>query len=1220
MADPVSFAVSQVAQIGISYLYPTDGPRLKDLKVSASTYGAAIPWVFGLMRVPGNMIWSLPIKETKKKKFQSAIGKGGFYNDYTYTVTFAMGLCRGPVQAITRIWADGKLLYDTHGGADQSLGAIKAASENASTDLVVQAGKYKVRFYRGDEDQMPDSALIDDLGEDQTPAFRGLSYLVFDNIPIADFGNRIPQITCEVYVGAADVSVLGTPFTEGDGKPLDAGFAQGEVAADWDRGYLYVRESDRIRRIGLKTAVVDVSFDGSTFVFPNTNPGHDTPNLARLLCTGADGGLYVTHGPASAQMPLDRLDPYSYQSVGTFGASSDDTPAHTSTGFAAPVQAVTASTQGGDEHLLALSADGALGILRTRTMGYVWGAGEYLGGLSQPGLRASLVGASADTSGHPSFYAIWGAGVVTHLDGQTQTDVFTFPDAPSGVQGAVWDGAVPGVIAFYTSSQGAQIGKWSVDTGRLAWTLTVPALPEHMSGVSRVQGTQLAWVAQGVLYIIDTATGLFSQTDVDPAVDTTASDYQSKLGQPNWDAYLALYPDVSAGWPGPGVNSNWKTVEDYAKWQYYYYGQKEGRKLPLYGNNDGKGLDLPAPYEGADPAFQVFDSGRALLVSLGGALNGVIRAGTAGTGVTVGSIVGRLLEEGGLTADQYDVTALESISIRGYGWASGSDVKSIIDELRRLYLFDMSEIDGKLTGTLRADGTNAGAPVATISQAALGSSSDDSSDYWTETRTQESDLPYRVSLQYLNYLDDYQVSQAHSKRVANPAPTIFSRQQVAMEMNVVMTPTEAKTQAMMILYSQWGERTKHNTRLPWAYLTLDPGDLIEVDFNDGRQYIERIHQAEIGADFSISAETYGQDSGSYVGYAAVNGDGGGQGLSQSVPTPKVAVPFVINTPVLRDQDDSGGAYSLYYVGLGAGAPGKFLGAGLYRSLNNIDYALQTSNDNDVEWGVIVGDPLPPAYAGPFALDWRTRITLLPAMSPFSLEPISDEDLWNGANPILVGDEVIQFRDCVENEDGTWTLWNLLRGRRGTEYACKTHKVGERMVALSSATISVEGDTLDSRGKPRFVKAVGFGRTLADTSALQITYEPRDLMPYAVDQITRTPPVAGKDITLSWVRRTRLGGNLQDGTGDVALSETSEAYEVYVLSAPFAGDLSRGAAPATWRRMYTCATPTTLYPAADQAADGFDPTSDTLHVAIYQLSGVVGRGFPGVRSIDPKDLG
>jgi hypothetical protein len=110
-----------------------------------------------------------------------------------------------------------------------------------------------------------------------------------------------------------------------------------------------------------------------------------------------------------------------------------------------------------------------------------------------------------------------------------------------------------------------------------------------------------------------------------------------------------------------------------------------------------------------------------------------------------------------------------------------------------------------------------------------------------------------------------------------------------------------------------------------------------------------------------------------------------------------------------------------------------------------------SRDSDVEWGTVLGVmPTPPM--GPFALDWKTRLTIMPAVDWFALESITDDDLWAGANACLVGDEVIQFRDAVENPNGSWTIWNLLRGRRGTEYACDRHVPGERFIFLSNATI------------------------------------------------------------------------------------------------------------------------------------------------------------------------
>jgi hypothetical protein len=87
------------------------------------------------------------------------------------------------------------------------------------------------------------------------------------------------------------------------------------------------------------------------------------------------------------------------------------------------------------------------------------------------------------------------------------------------------------------------------------------------------------------------------------------------------------------------------------------------------------------------------------------------------------------------------------------------------------------------------------------------------------------------------------------------------------------------------------------------------------------------------------------------------------------------------------------------------------------------------------------------------------------------------------------------------------------------------------------------------------------------------------------------------ITLSWRRRTRIGGDWRDGTGTVPLAEAAEAYEVDVLGA--SGDVVR---------VLESATPHVLYAAADAEAD-FGAVPGTLTVRVHQISAAVGRGFP-----------
>ncbi|HWA31780.1 MAG TPA: glycoside hydrolase/phage tail family protein, partial [Rhizomicrobium sp.] len=156
------------------------GPRLSDINIQSSTEGAAIPRVYGRMRVAGQLIWATNFKETSSTAKSG--GKGGpsvTETDYSYSISFAVGLCAGPVASIGRVWADGSLL-----------------------DLT----PYTMRFYPGDETQAQDPLIQEIEGEDNTPAYRGLCYVVFEDMPLAAFGNRIPQLQFEIVRPISDTN------------------------------------------------------------------------------------------------------------------------------------------------------------------------------------------------------------------------------------------------------------------------------------------------------------------------------------------------------------------------------------------------------------------------------------------------------------------------------------------------------------------------------------------------------------------------------------------------------------------------------------------------------------------------------------------------------------------------------------------------------------------------------------------------------------------------------------------------------------------------------------------------------------------------------------------------------------------------------------------------------------------------------------------------------
>lgn len=186
-----------------------EGPRLERLDVQTSTYGSQVPRIFGKMRVAGTVIWATDLKETKKK---SGGGKGRpSATTYSYSASFAVAISSRRVVRVERIWADGNLLRGAAGDFKSEVGAF--------------------RLFSGDQDQEADQLVASAEGGALTPAYRGLAYALFEDLQLADFGNRIPSLTFEVVAddGAVFIADIAGELSEGllsgTGEETVAGYA-----------------------------------------------------------------------------------------------------------------------------------------------------------------------------------------------------------------------------------------------------------------------------------------------------------------------------------------------------------------------------------------------------------------------------------------------------------------------------------------------------------------------------------------------------------------------------------------------------------------------------------------------------------------------------------------------------------------------------------------------------------------------------------------------------------------------------------------------------------------------------------------------------------------------------------------------------------------------------------------------------------------------------------
>jgi hypothetical protein len=195
-----------------------EGPRLADLTVTASTEGADIPRLYGRARLGGQIIWATNFEEEVVTSSASGGGKGlgggsaaSGTTTFRYYANFGVALCEGEVTRLGRVWADGE---------------------------EINLANYTYRFYAGSEDQMPDSLIEAKEGAGNAPAYRGLAYVVFERLPLDDFGNRIPQLNFEVFRAVDDFEnqVRGVTLIPAAGE---FAYSPTEVRVDGGAGSTY---------------------------------------------------------------------------------------------------------------------------------------------------------------------------------------------------------------------------------------------------------------------------------------------------------------------------------------------------------------------------------------------------------------------------------------------------------------------------------------------------------------------------------------------------------------------------------------------------------------------------------------------------------------------------------------------------------------------------------------------------------------------------------------------------------------------------------------------------------------------------------------------------------------------------------------------------------------------------------------------------------------------
>lgn len=222
---------------------PVETGRVERFRVMGSSEGAALARVFGRYRIAGQMIWSSRFLESVHTENVGGKGGGASVREYSYTVSFAIALCEGELSRIGRIWADGQ--------------------------PIEQKG-LNFRLHRGSADQLPDP-LIEAI-EGEAPAYRGVAYVVFENLDLTPFGNRIPQFNFEVFRRPSDGLPDGvrSPALDVRGVALVPGCGEYALATE-EIHFKHGKGDNRVLNVHNDQGVPDLvaSLDQLTSELPN---------------------------------------------------------------------------------------------------------------------------------------------------------------------------------------------------------------------------------------------------------------------------------------------------------------------------------------------------------------------------------------------------------------------------------------------------------------------------------------------------------------------------------------------------------------------------------------------------------------------------------------------------------------------------------------------------------------------------------------------------------------------------------------------------------------------------------------------------------------------------------------------------------------------------------------------------------------------------------------
>ena len=1119
-----------------------EGPRLEGSQVMSSHEGAVVPQAFGRVRLSGEVIWATRFEEVQETDEQG--GKGGPTTttvSYSYFANFALALCEGEIGGIGRVWADGKTI-------DLSL--------------------FAYRLHRGGEEQLPDSLIEAKQASvgSEAPAYRGTAYIVFERFPVADYGNRIPQIAVEVLrpvgplaQGVRAVSVIPASTEFGyDPEPVAerVGTHQRRVMnrhgatghTDWtasidalqaslprvERASLVVAwfgTDLRAERCGIEPRVTTAQrtvVEGERWSVAGRTRSRSSPvsrmegraayggtpsdgSVRRAIADLSRRGLAVTFNPF-VLMDIPPDNPAGQPAYPWRGRIVPEDPVAGSAAFEAAYREMVL-------HYARLCRGTAIDLFVI---------GSELRGLTQarasngsyPFVKA-LRRLAADVRAilGPNVRITYGADWSEYSNHRDGADV-RFPLdalwADPNIDLVGIDNYLP-LTDWREGGDPEGLARSPLDPRALAagieggeyfdWFYATPADRAAGRRTPITDGEGEPWIYRTKDIRSWWASAHHERIDGVRSVRPTEWRARSKP-----IAFLELgCAAIRAGANQPNVFLDAKSSESFLP--HHSDGSRDDEMQAAF-------LEAHLDHWHGDP---MIDEGlthvwcwdarpwpdfpaRTDIWSDGeNWARGHWLNGRA-AGLRVRDLLASILARAGIgNADLADVEG----TAMGYVLASPATPRAAIEGVLDLYGIDASERGGRLV--FRSRGLD---PAMSVP-------SDDIVDTEgeprvTRTLAQEGDLPRVAVLEHLDPAKDFQPAASRSRRL-----TVASRRDASLSLPIVLEAGAANALVERWLHRRWASRETIELGLPRDYDELSPGSLVRLDEAD----VLRVVSIEEGASLSLALVS------TQVDPPRRRTDTSSTRLLPTSPLQGETIAVVLDLPLLAQRPTESGSR----LAVAADPwPGPFvvrrpgaLGAS----------ALVARVEQRATTGRLLA-PLPVGVAWIWDEANRIEVELLSG----TLSSAPRLDVLNGANAAAVrtslGWEVLQFREAVLIGPSRYRLSGLLRGQGGTERLAAA-AVGADFVRLDGAVRTIElpdGASNVSLAISPIADPSGSSRTVTiDAEAPR-----RDLLPLRPVHLRGF--VKGSIASLEWTRRDR---GLADSWNlvDVPMSERDERYRL-----------------------------------------------------------------------------